>query len=81
MKRRAMLTLQSNVNRDPAHSGPLPPEACSGCSARPLQWAWEGSAIMGNLLCLLIGHKKTLLAFSRSRCYCRRCGIDLGMGG
>jgi len=34
---------------------------------------------MANLLCLLIGHKKTLGAFSRHRFYCVRCGLDLGV--
>ena len=38
-----------------------------------------GSVLMAHLLCLLIGHKKTLLAFSHSRFYCQRCGIDLGV--
>jgi hypothetical protein len=32
---------------------------------------------MVNLLCLLFGHKHTLVPFSSHRSYCRRCGLDL----
>ena len=34
---------------------------------------------MAHLLCLLFGHKKTLVPFSSNRYYCRRCGLDLGV--
>ena len=30
------------------------------------------------LLCLVVGHQKTLMAFSSNRFSCRRCGADLG---
>jgi hypothetical protein len=32
------------------------------------------------LLCLVVGHQKTLMAFSSNRFSCRRCGADLGRG-
>jgi hypothetical protein len=34
---------------------------------------------MVNLFCLVLGHKRTLLAFSSQRFYCVRCGMDLGV--
>jgi hypothetical protein len=33
---------------------------------------------MKRLLCLVIGHQKTLMALSSNRFMCRRCGADLG---
>jgi hypothetical protein len=36
---------------------------------------------MANLLCLLFGHKKSLVPFSSNRYYCGRCGLDLGVDG
>jgi Prophage protein (DUF1660) len=36
---------------------------------------------MAQLLCLLFGHQKTLVPFSRKRSYCRRCGLDLDETG
>jgi hypothetical protein len=36
---------------------------------------------MANLLCLLVGHKKTLVPLSSNRYYCRRCGFDFGVEG
>jgi hypothetical protein len=33
---------------------------------------------MKQLLCLVVGHQKTLMAFSSNRFTCRRCGADLG---
>ena len=34
---------------------------------------------MAHLLCLLFGHKKTLVPLSSNRYYCRRCGLDFGV--
>ncbi len=34
---------------------------------------------MANLLCLMLGHKKTLVPFSSDRYFCRRCGLDVGV--
>ena len=34
--------------------------------------------MMKRLLCLVIGHRKTLVAFTSNRFSCRRCGVDLG---
>lgn len=36
---------------------------------------------MANLLCLLFGHKKTLVPLSSNRFYCRRCGLDFDVDG
>jgi hypothetical protein len=36
---------------------------------------------MAHLLCLLFGHKKTLVPLSSNRYYCRRCGFDFGVEG
>jgi hypothetical protein len=36
---------------------------------------------MAHLLCLLFGHKKTLVPLSSNRYYCRRCGLDFGVDG
>jgi hypothetical protein len=36
---------------------------------------------MAHLLCLLFGHKKTLVPLSSNRYYCRRCGLDFGVVG
>ena len=33
---------------------------------------------MKRVLCLVVGHQKTLMAFSSNRFTCRRCGADLG---
>ena len=30
------------------------------------------------VLCLVVGHQKTLMALSSNRFMCRRCGADLG---
>ena len=34
---------------------------------------------MTHLLCLVFGHKKTLVPLSSNRYYCRRCGLDFGV--
>ncbi len=34
---------------------------------------------MVNVFCLMLGHKRSLLAFSSQRFYCVRCGMDLGV--
>jgi hypothetical protein len=36
---------------------------------------------MTHVLCLLFGHKKTLVPLSSNRYYCRRCGLDFGVAG
>jgi hypothetical protein len=34
---------------------------------------------MAHLLCLLFGHKETLVPLSSNRYCCRRCGFDFGV--
>ena len=36
---------------------------------------------MTHLLCVLFGHKKTLVPLSSNRYFCRRCGLDLAWTG
>ena len=50
----------------------------SMAAALPYSDEQRGDAMV-NLVCLVLGHKRTLLAFSSQRFYCGRCGLDLGV--
>lgn len=39
----------------------------------------QSGGAMFNVFCLMLGHKRTLLAFSSQRFYCVRCGMDWGV--
>src|SRR5215213_10746000 len=56
----------------------MPPSRHSPTPLLPLQWEYGRGGAMKWLLCLVVGHQKTLMAFSSNRFSCRRCGADLG---
>ena len=81
------LRLASAIAEAPRHHPGLQKARQSGTNAGPtalfkhplisLKSRGEWAAMIG-LLCRVIGHQRTLVAFTSNRFSCRRCGADLG---